>query len=290
MSKKQTNSIQWQFQNPKTIIKLLQREKMHLKTKESQCKFILKKLNCCFIYYLLKECDDYFFDLEEGNYTEQKFIYIEKIEKGNEIIFDIENFKNEWKDFGEIQIERIKRKIQMEKLAEIVEKESGMKIEFNEVISCLELVNFVDENGNEIDLMKFMKKYEKYEKLFEIVLKQIEERNVNGNKSKSKNDISNEEENENEMSDNDDNNNNEKEKENEFYDKMNEEQSETEINHNEIDEINKENDIQSMETEIDMRMNDDNLLFNDYESKTEVNHILPENNNNDNNNDDSNEN
>ena len=132
----------------KQIQQILQKEPIQFTSKQDQNNFILKKLNISFLCYLLTESKNYFFEYEIKN----NFIFINKIKKQNEEIFNINSFANTFKFIGKQYAEKNRRKIQLEKLAEVIQKESGITIKFKKSNLCLELTKFVDKNNEEIDL------------------------------------------------------------------------------------------------------------------------------------------
>ena len=51
------------------------------------------KLNCSLIYYLLTECNNYHFDIQNNLFnkiTENEFIFITKITKENQIVYNFQ--------------------------------------------------------------------------------------------------------------------------------------------------------------------------------------------------------
>ena len=101
----------------KQIQQILQKESIKLTTKQEQNNFILKKLNISFISYLLTESKGYFFQFEIKN----NFIFINKILKQNKQIWSVTKFT-----FSE----NVRKTIQLEKLAELMQNEIGLKFEF----------------------------------------------------------------------------------------------------------------------------------------------------------------
>ena len=150
----------------KQIQQILQKESIKFTTKQQQNNFILKKLNISFLYYLLSECKGYSFEFEINN----NFIFINKIIKENHIIWSVTNFTSS---------ENIRKTIQLEKLAELIENESELKFEFTDSMLFFELIKCVDKYKREIDLIQFFKKYEKENDLCYL----LQNQNYNGNES-----------------------------------------------------------------------------------------------------------
>ena len=164
------NKFQWNTIDKSSLNKILSEEKMLKESQYKQRSAIIRKINCCLLYYLLKECNEYKIILHRSRIIQSEFIYVKKIFKGNEIIFDSEKPNDDLKTNKQFSQKHSKRKMQMEKLGEIIENETGMKLKFiNSDFDSLELVSFVDKNDKNVDLYEFMKKYEKYKELKDLI-------------------------------------------------------------------------------------------------------------------------
>ena len=86
------------------------------------------------------------------------------------VVFDINTIKEEWSHLADSQAITIRKKVQMDKLAKILKKETGLTMKFNTSASMPELLVFVDKNNDQVDLVDFLDKYEKYEELYELIV------------------------------------------------------------------------------------------------------------------------
>ena len=79
-------------------------------------------------------------------------------------IFDFDDHLKKMKKFSEDEFILQRRKIQLEKLAELIENEKKIKIEFTNDIHNFQITKFVySQNNFPIDLFKFFDKYNQYE-------------------------------------------------------------------------------------------------------------------------------
>ena len=168
------NQSKWKFQSPKTIENVLKNNSMTKMSFDKQRSFILGKINCSMLFYLLTECKGYKCYLSYRKVTKNQFIYITTIMKRKSFEFSIENYKNVTNNYQQGNYWLFWENIQMKKLAELIENESGMKITFFEnensnQLNPLELKGFVDHNGNEINLIEFLSKYDKFNELIQLL-------------------------------------------------------------------------------------------------------------------------
>ena len=152
--------LKWKFQNPDEIEQLLKSENADTMKFDKQCSIINCKLNIVMMIYLRNVCKEYTFLRSSETFENDPFVYINKIKKGDTYVFDINDFMKILSKLSEIGIQFHKRKIQMIKLAELIEKESGIKIEFSDNLQLFQIVKFVDKDQQPINLFQFIKKYE----------------------------------------------------------------------------------------------------------------------------------
>ena len=162
---KQINNLkECEYHQPESIEQLLEQDNTQNEYKITQRKIILNKINICMMYYLMTECKLYQF---EGKHPQKSnhFIYIDKITKENEVVYDINKVDEVTKEMCYEQMNLHRRKLQLEKMSTLIEKEKGIKFQFNDKINYLQLINVLDKNGNKMDLKEFVEKYDQYEKL-----------------------------------------------------------------------------------------------------------------------------
>ena len=153
---KENKSTQWNYQEPHVIEKILSNEKDQLKSRRNVYSFS-KKLNCAMMYYLTTKCEKYsFYHFYREKNAQKEFIYIKRIMKDNTILYDSDEiiFPSTLKSLTS-QL-NFKRNKQLEKLAELIHKETGMKFIFSKVIHKYELLKFVDSDGQQLDLIEFL--------------------------------------------------------------------------------------------------------------------------------------
>ena len=185
-----TKQSQWKFQDSDTITQILDEENHQYKSKETQSVCILRKINIAIINYLLTQTNKsnktnklnksnkYFFEFKPNNkniFNENNFLFVNKIYHKNKIIFDCESDKELYKKSYTSYYHRYRRKIQMQKLVELLQKESGMKMTFDYSLNCLQLISFVDKNDKLIDLIQFLNKYENTETIKHLMMKENNE-------------------------------------------------------------------------------------------------------------------
>ena len=168
---------QTQYEKEIQYILTVQENATH-KSAESQKVVIARKLNCCMIYYLLTECKGYRIIRKKTGPISKQFVYIDKIFKGNEVVFDPENLSH--KSHAKTNhIFRIKRKTQIDKLAELIQKETGIKIVFEGTLNEMQFSYIEDKDGNAIDLIDFLSKYQHEDDLHTLLLHQCESFDAN---------------------------------------------------------------------------------------------------------------
>ena len=90
--------------------------------------------------------------------------------KGNEILFDIQEITETINHLTNEQQKRLYwRKYQCNKLAEIIEKEIGIRIGYSGGMELLELEYIIDRENNPIDLLEFFNKYDNEEKIINLI-------------------------------------------------------------------------------------------------------------------------
>ena len=97
----------------------------------------------------------------------------DKILKGNEIVYDKEVIINQFNSLNEKELLCHLRKIQMEKVSELIQNESGITIQFNDSIEKLKLLYIIDETNNPIDLIDFMETYKQEKQLLQLMKKKL---------------------------------------------------------------------------------------------------------------------
>ena len=162
----ENNCIQktkWSYHDPEVIEKIIQEENSSDMSEYNQRTIILRKINSAMIYYLLLECENYNIIHLKG-IVKTKLIPLEKIMKEDEIVYDVNDYE-EILQKHEKNKSILKRKYQMEKLAEIIEKEKGLKFNFTKTTYSFELIEIIDENEKQIDLIEFLNKYDNFDEI-----------------------------------------------------------------------------------------------------------------------------
>ena len=158
--KKQTKK-KWIYHDTQAIEYILSKEKE--KQKRGQLSAILRKLNFCMIYLIMKECKGYYFDVENSIHSKRKFLYVEQIQKRNKILFDGDKLAYSLQRETDQKRDLLRRKEQIVQLAEIVENEIGIVFIFEMTSSDIELQNVIDNEGKEINLIEFIDKYDDFD-------------------------------------------------------------------------------------------------------------------------------
>ena len=154
-----SNSSKWLFQNPSEMIEFITKEKATKKSHCGQIGFVLRKLNCCMMYYLMKECKRYKFLIESVQLRENFFLFISEIIKDDEVIFNIEEeLKHVDKNKPQYSFDRYQRKFQILKMANLIKKESGIRMIFNESVHNFQLIYFYDKDKRNLSLIEFVEK------------------------------------------------------------------------------------------------------------------------------------
>ena len=112
------------YQHLKDIKMLLEEEHELNSSKHKQNVTMIRKLNCAMLFYILTKCEGYSMDLSKGISREKGFIYINCIKYKDELIYNWEEIEKQIQIKSQSTQFYVKRKIQVEKLAEIIEKES----------------------------------------------------------------------------------------------------------------------------------------------------------------------
>ena len=165
----------WLYQDMQMIEDILQSENASESNRQAQLSILQRKVNVALLYYLLTECKGYKCCVSKGeNVRKNAFVYVDKIIKGTETVFVNEEFReqiqNKYKNHGRL----MQKKEQIERVAKIIENETGIVLKTNESVHALEFVSFTDFDGTKIDLIEFLKKYEQHTQLMEILNKQTE--------------------------------------------------------------------------------------------------------------------
>ena len=96
------------------------------------------------MYYLMTECKLYQF---EGKHPQKSnhFIYIDKITKGNETVYDINDYSDKLDNLSDSHSSLFRRKVQMQRLAELISKEKGLQIIFNGKTTNFQIISFTSD-------------------------------------------------------------------------------------------------------------------------------------------------
>ena len=170
--------FEWMFQDENAINQLLTNERKQMKkinknndnglvkTKEYFSGIIIRKLNTAMMYFILKECNGYKFQCNLYRIRVGSFIHIETIKKNEVDVYVAKssvNSKTSKLSFSSKNaFELYNKKEQLETLASIIKKEKGISFIFNHDIYSFELIKFLDENDNPLDLLDFTKKYDNF--------------------------------------------------------------------------------------------------------------------------------
>ena len=160
---------EWIYHDKQSINKILSDDNLLNEHVYSQRVILLTKLNLCMIHFLLKNCKDFQIVVENIEMNKLEFIFISKILKGNDIIFDIQNYQSELSIRVSGAQNYFKRKFQIQKLSELIEIENGMKFIFKDSMLSFELFSFVDKDENDLDLYEFVKKYDNLNEIYDLV-------------------------------------------------------------------------------------------------------------------------
>ena len=163
----------WEYVDEEVIQQILVEEQCLSKTKTTQLKIILRKINVAMIYYLLSQCIGYKFSI--SYFSTKHLIYIDKITKNDTEVYNASDIEDLIKGMADLQKILRRRKHQMQSLADLIEKESGIKFVFNNKIAFFQLLSIEDRNNKKIDLLDFLHKYEKQNEMEELLFGQRNE-------------------------------------------------------------------------------------------------------------------
>ena len=156
--------------NVKTEIQqILFEENVHDADKRVKINLMNRKINCAMIYYLLTKCKGYYVELDE-NIKRKESLFIDKIVKNKEIVYDVENIQETLSNSSQSQQYLIRRKDQITEMAKLIKNEHGLEFEFNGKTKFFEIINFQDKNGNKMSLKNFLRTNDHSDKVFEIIL------------------------------------------------------------------------------------------------------------------------
>ena len=134
-------------------------EKANHMTEEAQKLIIVRKINNCMMNYLHFLCEGYKIEIKYSS-SPKYFTYIMKIAKNSQTVFEVDNSLIQNDKSSRMTKLRTWRKMQCLKLADLVAKESGIRITFGDKTNELELAKIVDKKGNQISVTQFCKEYE----------------------------------------------------------------------------------------------------------------------------------
>ena len=101
-----------------SINEILSDENLLEKSKFIQQLTILRKINLCLLYYLSTKCKGYKIIALNKRNQETEFLFVKKILKGNKIVYDIDDYRNEIVSVPNNQKSIIRRKFQLFQLSE----------------------------------------------------------------------------------------------------------------------------------------------------------------------------
>ena len=176
------NKTKWKYSNQQTIEEILQEEQAIKLSQETQQVILIRKINTAMMYYFFSECRNYHCKISKGNLKEKQFLYIDKIFKENQLIYDSENLNlpKNGKRNNELRHQRM---LQCLQLSELIQNEKQLKFVFNDSVRYFEIIKIVDENENEIDLKQFLHQFEQFNKLIQLI-------EFNENQNRNQNNIS----------------------------------------------------------------------------------------------------
>ena len=157
------NEYKWKYQKREEIQKIVKSENVENESFQKQLNVVNRRINEAMINYLKNECENYSIQFENDTNSHFEFIYIKTIKKGNKIVYDKKQNKEQMKEVTLNNINRNWKKNQMKRLAELIENESGMKIVFEDNSNVFQIIQFVDIDDNPLDLYQFVSQYNQQE-------------------------------------------------------------------------------------------------------------------------------
>ena len=128
--------------------------------KMNQNETITSKINTCCLYYFLTQCNQYEITINTNQLNNtNEFIYVDKITKGNETVFDAQLISSSFFGFNEVQKLRVLKQCQMMKIMQWFGNETGIQIQQINNDKNRQIEYKISQNGIPIELNQFINEY-----------------------------------------------------------------------------------------------------------------------------------